>query len=333
MLTLAQGPTGSAGELVRLQSSGVLENLPNDTDGKTMKMVSGSPAWATNSIYAADIPDSSSTGRSVLTGTAAQGRTALSVYSSAETDAAIAAAGGGGSHNSGTLAARSTSPIAGDSYEVTSGLCAGDVFECFRDGIWTFVGRGATRRFAVGLGFELVSPGSNGSAGTSVASYESGGVGRLSIATAGTIHDATGCLIRRSIDLGAFGYRASVRLMSRGAFTGSSFGGLYVSDAAGTGVQFIASGFSTVNDQIIAGNWASLEVPGIVDAAPWDGATLLTLQIQNTSIQLGFVRGATWTRWSRSLTFTPAFVGVGGFSDGAASCTYDFADFSLETYG
>jgi hypothetical protein len=50
---------------------------------------------AGGSITAADITDSTATGRDVLTGDPAQGRTALSVYSAAETDAAIAAGGAG----------------------------------------------------------------------------------------------------------------------------------------------------------------------------------------------------------------------------------------------
>jgi hypothetical protein len=279
----------------------------------------GSSGGGGGSITAAQISDSTSVGRAVLTATdAAAARTAI---------------GADGTHGSGTLADRPASPVAGDSYEVTSGLCAGDTFECFRDGFWTFVGRNITRRFASGQGFTLVSPGSNGDAGTSVASYQSGGVGRLALATAGQIHDATGCLIRRPIEPGNYGYRASVRLMARGAFTGSSFAGLYVSNSAGTSIQFVASGRSTVNDEVIAGNWSSLEVPGVADAAPWDGATLLTLQIQGTAIQLGFARGSAWTRWSKTLGFTPAYVGVCGLTDGSASNSYDFADFSLETFG
>ena len=244
--------------------------------------------------------------------------------------------GGGGSaasHGSGTLADRPTAPTAGDSYEVTSGLDPGAVYTCVRDGLWTFVGRGITRRFASGQGFELVSPGSNADAGTSVASYQSGGLGRLALATAGSIHDATGCLIRRSIDLGAYGYRASVRLMARGAYSGSSFAGLYVSNSAGTAIMFAACGHSTVDDEFVAGNWSSLYVPGVADAAPWDGATLLTLQIHGTAIHLGFARGSAWTRNSQTLSFTPAYVGVCGLSDGPGTNTYDFADFSLETFG
>ncbi len=55
MLTQAQGPSGVAGQLVRLQASEVLEAMPNDTDGKIMTMVSGSPGWAAGAPTTPDL--------------------------------------------------------------------------------------------------------------------------------------------------------------------------------------------------------------------------------------------------------------------------------------
>lgn len=46
MLTLAQGPSGIAGQLVRLQASEVLEAAPNGADGDVMTMEMGTPVWA-----------------------------------------------------------------------------------------------------------------------------------------------------------------------------------------------------------------------------------------------------------------------------------------------
>lgn len=246
--------------------------------------------------------------------------------------------GGRGTHGEGTLDARPVIPEAGDSYEVTEGLCEGDQYACLTDGAWTFIGRGSDRRFASGQGFSLVSPGTNPNAGTSVASFEPNGIARLSIATAGTIHDATGCVIRRELAWGAALYRASVRLVARGAYSGSSFGGLYVSDSSGSSVFLAASGLGNGGaDEFIAGNWSSLYDPRVAGAAPWDGATLLTLQIQasvaGTYVQGGFMRAGVWTRWGAGIAFTPAFVGVCGVTDGPASTTFDFADLSVASFG
>lgn len=66
-------------------------------NGSTFPAVSGTTT-------AAGITDSSATGRSVLTGTPAQGQTALGVYSEAAVDAAIAAAGGAGARITPTFA-------------------------------------------------------------------------------------------------------------------------------------------------------------------------------------------------------------------------------------
>lgn len=47
--------------------------------------------------------------------------------------------GGGLTHTSGTLAARPASPVAGDTYQITSGVATGDRYECFVSGAWTYV--------------------------------------------------------------------------------------------------------------------------------------------------------------------------------------------------
>lgn len=249
------------------------------------------------------------------------------------------AAASGGVHGEGELVDRPLVPSAGDSFTVTSGLLSGDEFLCLRDGVWTFVGRGKDQRFAAGQGFELVSPGSSPNAGTSVASYQANGVGRISAATAGTIHDATGCLIRRGITWGAQLYRAQVRLVNRSAYTGSVFGGLYLSNASGSSTFFVMSGTSGGReDEIIAGNWDNLYDPQVAGAAPWDGDTVLTLQVQviagSTRVQVGFMRGETWVRpFAAFIAFAPSFVGVGAVSDGPGAADFDFADFSVESFG
>jgi hypothetical protein len=51
----SNAPAGSAGQLLRLVESGTAEAMPNDTDGKIMTMVSGSPAWATGAPTTPDL--------------------------------------------------------------------------------------------------------------------------------------------------------------------------------------------------------------------------------------------------------------------------------------
>jgi hypothetical protein len=247
--------------------------------------------------------------------------------------------GGGGTHGVGLLEDRPLVPTANDTYTVDDGVLKGDKYSCLRDGEWTFIGRGDDQRFALGQGFELVFPGSSPNAGTSVASFEPNGIGRLSIATAGDVHDATGALIRRELTWGASLYRAQVRLIARGAYTGSAFSGLYFSDASGTSLIFVASGNGAGGqDEVIAGNWSSLYDPRIAGEAPWDGDTILTLQIQATTAAVravvGIMRGTSWSRPAVfAVPFTPAFVGVCGLTDGPASVVMDYGDFSVESFG
>ena len=46
MLTLAQGPSGVAGQLIRLQASEVMEAMPNGADGEVLTVEMGTPVWA-----------------------------------------------------------------------------------------------------------------------------------------------------------------------------------------------------------------------------------------------------------------------------------------------
>ena len=55
----------------------------------------------------------------------------------ADADAARAAIGVAGTPTSGTLAARPATPAAGDAYAVTSGVAAGDRYQCFVAGAWS----------------------------------------------------------------------------------------------------------------------------------------------------------------------------------------------------
>lgn len=95
-------------------------------------------------VVSTDITDSSAIGRSVLTGTAAQGRAALGV-------------GAAPSHTTGTLAALPPAPVAGDTYAVTSGASTGARYTCFVTGSWE-----GTVPFASGHSYERLAPATAG---------------------------------------------------------------------------------------------------------------------------------------------------------------------------
>jgi hypothetical protein len=120
---------------------------------------------------------------------AALGTAAAGVSTSASrADHVHEAPAGGTTHTSGTLAARPAVPAAGDSYAVTSGVAAGDRYECYVAGAWTLTSfdRARLGELAPWARFSC-----DETSGTSLADSV-GGIGALTISGTHSLSSATG---------------------------------------------------------------------------------------------------------------------------------------------
>lgn len=249
--------------------------------------------------------------------------------------------GGGGANGSGTYAARPNAPAVGDTYAVTSGVCAGDLFiAAYSDTgevIWRFWNRNHANPFNSTGGWTQGN-GGGANVGTSTTSLVAPDSGIISMASTGTVHDAEGPRIEVAIPTDAFNFKFSVRALSRTAMTGTAFGFLFIRNSTNTAARLIGSYGAA--DQLLAGSWASgLVSPGAPGDGPWDGSIVYQIQYLNLpgnptwAWQVLNASGVAFSGAFAGLGFTPSHVGVIGASDGPATCDFTFTDVSFESYG
>ena len=249
--------------------------------------------------------------------------------------------GGGGTNGEGTYAARPTAPSVGDTYVVTSGVCAGDQFiAAYSDTgevIWRFWNRNHCNPFNSTGGWTQGN-GGGANVGASTTSLTAPDSGIIVMDSTGTVHDAEGPRIEIPIPSDCLNFKFSVRALSRTAMTGAAAAFLFIRNSTNTAARLIGS-YGNAN-QIIAGSWGSgLALPGVPGDGAWDGSLVYQMQYLNMpgapywSWQVLNASGIAFSGAFAGTGFTPSNVGVIGASDGPASCSFTFTEFSFESYG
>lgn len=168
----------------------------------------------------------------------------------------------------------------------------------------------------------------SGNAGTSTASFETGGVGRITLDTTGAAGGITGPRIERALPAWDATARwcFRVRVLARLNTSGLCNFDLYVRDSAGTSYRTIEiTAASTPGDMYLTGN-GGIVVVGPTGVVPWNGTMTLEIRYDAGLLSYGIVSTAgiytpITPGTAASLTFAPSHVGITG-GVGVASVGY-----------
>lgn len=164
--------------------------------------------------------------------------------------------------------------------------------------------------------------------GSSAATFETGGVGRITLGTTGAAVGLTGPRIERALpawDANAR-WHFLVKLHARLNTSGYCNIDLYLRDSAGTAYRTIeVTATASPGDIYLTGN-GGISVVGPAGAVAWDGASVIEIRYDAGKLSYGAVSGAgiftpVTPGAAEALTFVPSHVGITG-QVGVASAGY-----------
>jgi hypothetical protein len=166
-------------------------------------------------------------------------------------------------------------------------------------------------------------------------SYETGDVGRLTMASSGNLHDLAGPSIERAFtfDPGSR-YRVRVTPLARVSTSGVTLAGVYLRSAA----AIFGLWWRTSDRVLYTGSWSASSLTGVgADGFDLDGTDSMELRVTPDGVLTYVVVGSTGR--ARVLTtlaalpFLPTHFGLMGACDGATVGTVDFSGLRLERFG
>ncbi len=177
----------------------------------------------------------------------------------------------------------------------------------------------------------IVAP-TSGNAGTSVASFESGGVGRITLDTTGAATGLTGPCIERALPTwdATARWRFRVRVVAQLNTSGFCNLDLYIRDSAGTSYRtFEVTASADPGDIYLIGN-GGIVVTGPAAAIAWNSTVTLEIRYDGGALTYGFFSSAgiytvVTAGAAGAIAFVPSHVGITG-GVGVASAGYVEAD-------
>ena len=164
-------------------------------------------------------------------------------------------------------------------------------------------------------------------------SYETGGVGRLTMASSGNLHDLQGPSIERAFtfDPGSR-YRVRVTPLAR-VSTSGVLAGVYLRSAS----AICALWWHITNRTLYTGSWSGGLYARGADGFDLDGTDSMELRVTPdgvlTYVAIGSTGLARVLAPGAELPFLPTHFGLMGACDGATVATVDFSGLRLERFG
>ncbi len=165
-------------------------------------------------------------------------------------------------------------------------------------------------------------------------SYETGGVGRLTMGSSGSLHDLAGPSIERAFtfDPGSR-YRVRVTPLARVSTSGVTLAGVYLRSAA----AICGLWWRTSDRTLYTGSWGASSLTGVgADGFDLDGTDSMEVRVTPdgvlTYVAVGSTGRARVLTTMSSLPFLPTHFGLIGACDGATVGTVDFSGLRLERF-
>ena len=164
-------------------------------------------------------------------------------------------------------------------------------------------------------------------------SYETGGVGRLTMASSGNLHDLQGPSIERAFtfDPGSR-YRVRVTPLARVHTSGVTLASVYLRSAS----AITALWWHATNRTLYTGSWVGGLYARGADGFDLDGTDSMELRVTPdgvlTYVAIGSTGRARVLAPGAELPFLPTHFGLMGACDGATVATVDFSGLRLERF-